>query len=464
MTLAIQTLHRQVTQQLQNHDGELTGKLKGNVAANKEGTFQGLTVTSGARDTEKAFAQEVLKHVQNIALSQDDVVALHKSATRFNHNNFDLRSIGHGESRLVALRSDQLTLNDAKILLDAALRQHGGKEAADNTRQQLDTPPPLPPRQAPVVPARDGRPALAQQHERLMGISPKMVVPVAVDPYGVETKQELSGRLSKLQNQLSPAANADRYLQASGGAKLNRFNDIQASKATAVRSDLNANYVQVGSHRSIACQYPLEAQLASHLQMLFDNRTPVLAVLASANEISDSKFKMPDYFRQSGQYGAISLASKHHESINLGDGIKADVYKLTLTMPGSGKKGITVPVVHVSNWPDKTAVSAEVTDKLSSLLEQKTQEQRALYEKAGSSAVGDDNKLLPVVLCRAGVGRTAQVIGAMAMHDPRNNQLSVEDVVSEMRTSRNGVMVQKEEQLDVLMALAEGQQRPLLKA
>ncbi|WP_429232714.1 hypothetical protein [Aeromonas salmonicida] len=158
MTLAIQTLHRQVTQQLQNHDGELTGKLKGNVAANKEGTFQGLTVTSGARDTEKAFAQEVLKHVQNIALSQDDVVALHKSATRFNHNNFDLRSIGHGESRLVALRSDQLTLNDAKILLDAALRQHGGKEAADNTRQQLDTPPPLPPRQAPVVPVRDGRP------------------------------------------------------------------------------------------------------------------------------------------------------------------------------------------------------------------------------------------------------------------------------------------------------------------
>lgn len=463
MTLAIQTLHRQVTQQLQNHDGELTGKLKGNVAANKEGTFQGLTVTNGARDTEKAFAQEVLKHVQNIALSQDDVVALHKSATRFNHNNFDLRSVGHGESRLVALRSDQLTLKDAKILLDAAMRQHGGKEAT-NARPQQDTPPPLPPRQAPALPPRGERPVMAQMHERLMGVAPKMVVPVAVDPYGAETKQELSGRLKKLQSQLSPAANASRYLQATGGAKLNRFNDIPASKATAVRSDLNANYVQVGAHRSIACQYPLEAQLESHLQMLFDNRTPVLAVLASANEIRNSDFKMPDYFRQSGQYGAISLASKHHESIDLGDGIKADVYKLALTMPGFGKKGITVPVVHVSNWPDKTAVSAEVTDKLSSLLEQKAQEQRAVYEKAGSSAVGDDNKLLPVVHCRAGVGRTAQVIGAMAMHDARNNQLSVEDVVSEMRTSRNGVMVQKEEQLDVLMALAEGQQRPLLKA
>lgn len=52
----------------------------------------------------------------------------------------------------------------------------------------------------------------------------------------------------------------------------------------------------------------------------------------------------------------------------------------------------------------------------------------------------------------------------MAMHEPRNNQLSVEDVVSSMRTSRNGVMVQKQEQLEVLMTLAQHQQRPLLRA
>lgn len=59
-----------------------------------------------------------------------------------------------------------------------------------------------------------------------------------------------------------------------------------------------------------------------------------------------------------------------------------------------------------------------------------------------------------MVHCRTGVGRTAQVIGAMAMHDPGNTQLSMEDVLSSMRTSRNGVMVQNQEQLEVLMTLA----------
>ncbi|MGU5698241.1 protein-tyrosine phosphatase family protein [Aeromonas allosaccharophila] len=443
MNLAIQTLHQHVSRLAKQQNGELTGKLRGGVAANTEGRFQGLTITTGARDTEKAFAREVLHHVQDIALNQDDVAALHKSAIRFNHNNFELRSIGNGQSQLVGLRSDQLTLKDAKTLLDAAMRQQGAQHHAAS---------------APAGPA------LAQQHERLMSAAPRMVTPAAVEPYGAQTKRALSSRLAGLQQQLQPSVQPDRYLQSPDGSKLNRFRDIQANKATAVRADLNANYVQVGAHRSIACQYPLESQLESHLQMLFDNRTPVLAVLASAHEIANPQFKMPDYFRQSGQYGAVSVKSDHKMSVDLGDGIQADVYQMALTMPGSGKKGIQVPVVHVSNWPDKTAVSAEVTEQISALLEQKTQEKRAIYEKAGSSAVGDANKLLPVVHCRAGVGRTAQVIGSMAMHDQRNAALSTEEVVSDMRTSRNGVMVQKQEQLDVLMTLAERQQRPLLRA
>ncbi|MGL4249055.1 MAG: protein-tyrosine phosphatase family protein [Aeromonas sp.] len=463
MNLTIQTLHQQVSLLAEQQNGELPGKLRDGVGANVQGTFQGLTVTNGARDTEKAFAQEVLRHVQNIALNQDDVAALFKSTSRFNYNNFELRSLGSGQSQLVGLRSDQLTLKDAKTLLDAAMRQQGAPHHVASAPAGQDAPP-LPPRRAPALPPRNAGPSLAQQHERLMSAAPRIVTPAAVEPYGAQTKRELSSRLAGLQQQLQPSVQPDRYLQSPDGSKLNRFRDIQANKATAVRADLNANYVQVGAHRSIACQYPLESQLEGHLQMLFDNRTPALAVLASAHEIANPQFNMPDYFRQNGQYGAMSVTSTHKESIDLGDGIQADVYQMALTMPGSGKNGIAVPVVHVSNWPDKTAVSAEVTEQLSALLEQKAQEKRAIYEKAGSSAVGDANKLLPVVHCRAGVGRTAQVIGSMAMRDPRNAALSTEEVVSDMRTSRNGVMVQKQEQLDVLMTLAERQQRPLLRA
>ncbi|WP_053305209.1 protein-tyrosine phosphatase family protein [Vibrio parahaemolyticus] len=272
-------------------------------------------------------------------------------------------------------------------------------------------------------------------------------------------KQKLFNRLNHLQAQLKPCFCPERYQQGDG---INRFRDIQANKSTAVRSDLNANYVQVGTHRSIACQYPFESQLEKHLQMLFDNRTPVLAVLASDEEISEPKNKMPDYFRQDRSYGAMNVRSKLSESIEIANDIHVDVYRMTLTQQDSGKKGIVIPVVHVRNWPDRQALNSDIVSNISSLIDKNMRDKVAMYVKAGSSAVGDVNKLLPVVHCRAGVGRTGLVIGSLAMNEQTNTHLSLEDVVAEMRLSRNGVMVQTSDQLDELVKIAQQQGRSLL--
>lgn len=435
MELSIQSLYNQVAM-LAEQNGESTGKLRVNVAANKEGSFQGRTVENGARISEQAFANKVLKHVKNVSLNLNEQAQLFESALRFNQNNFDLHPAGHGESRLVGLRSDQLTLQDAKVLLGAAIRQQ-----ASGTTQAA--------------------PRSPQHHERLMGAAPRVIEMPTAEPYGQAQKTELKDRLKSLQQQLHPSSTPERY---QNGTVVNRFKNIQANKATSVSPDLNANYVQVGEHRSIACQYPLKAQLENHLQMLFDNRTPVLAVLASADEIAKPENQMPKYFSQSRNYGQMAVTSKHDGTVELGKGIQADVFQMTLKQLDSRKRGIVVPVVHVKNWPDKRALAAEVTDRLAKLLDQITQEKVAMYTEARSTAVGDAKKLLPVVHCRAGVGRTGQVIGNMAMNDPRNANLSVEDVVSGMRQTRNEIMVQTSDQLDELVNLAQQKGRPLLRA
>ena len=269
----------------------------------------------------------------------------------------------------------------------------------------------------------------------------------------------LSQNLKRLQGNLRPQANDPRYLVSNNEQQLNRFTNILANANTAIRADLNANRVMIaGENAAIATQYPLAHQVESHLKMMVDNRTPVLAVLASSKEIATPGNKMPDYFSQSGTYGNIRTQSTEAGQIDLGDGVGASIHDLEIR---GYDKSITVKVVHVHNWPDKTAISADSTKRLAEELNKLNQQGVDKYTQLGSKAVNDPNKLLPVIHCRAGVGRTGQVIGAMAMQT-HGRELSVEQMVTDMRTTRNGIMVQKDEQLDTLVELAEQQGRPLL--
>ncbi|EDP57041.1 protein-tyrosine phosphatase Yop effector, partial [Vibrio sp. AND4] len=151
MGLSIQQLHTQVTH-LAQENGDATGKLRGAVAANTQGSFQGLTVSNGARETEKAFAMDILKHTSNIILNSYDQAELFSGSARLGKNNFVLEQVGGGQSRFVGLKSDQLTLRDAKILLEAAMRPP--------VPLRSNTPPPIQMGSdiPPPVPARNGTP------------------------------------------------------------------------------------------------------------------------------------------------------------------------------------------------------------------------------------------------------------------------------------------------------------------
>ncbi|WP_227317364.1 protein-tyrosine phosphatase family protein [Cedecea davisae] len=286
-------------------------------------------------------------------------------------------------------------------------------------------------------------------------------------------RNTLMSRMNVLQNQLLPAKDAhdERYLSPpmsnlrfppdfSGENSINRFGSIRAKASTAVGQQLNANKISIaGKNVAIACQYPLPDQVESYLKMLVDTRTPIVAVLASQSEIECAKNKMPDYFTQPKSYPCgITTESKLLGKIPLGMGVEAKVYRLEIR---GYDKGVAVNVLHVHNWPDKTAISAELTKNLANTINQLTKDGVERYKENGGRSINDPDKLLPVVHCRAGVGRTGQVIAAIAM-EKYDKKISLEKIVADMRNSRNGFMVQKEQQFDILIELAEQQGRPLI--
>ncbi|MDF8327538.1 hypothetical protein P5G63_03140 [Aeromonas salmonicida] len=119
---ALQILVNQQISQLGHADqaGRLGNSSRGNIS-------------SGASSQEHAFASAVLEQVRNIALNHQEVAGLLPHIA-----NFKLQQDTGGNAVLAGLRSNQLSLADAKLLLDVASRQ---------------LPPPLPERATKAAPA-----------------------------------------------------------------------------------------------------------------------------------------------------------------------------------------------------------------------------------------------------------------------------------------------------------------------
>ena len=273
------------------------------------------------------------------------------------------------------------------------------------------------------------------------------------------------GLFSQLQQQAGPAASGAAFINDLAGA---RFRDIPTAAATLVRAPdgapLPANRVQVGgANVAIASQYPTAGQLESYFGMLAANRTPVLVVLASDHDIAKSQGggnPLPPYFSQSGQYGKVAVSAREGSQTQLAGGLEVRAYQLAV-QDGGGKK-ISIPVLHVPNWADFGAQGPVALKALAEHVNAVKEKQIGVYQRGNSSALNDSDKLLPVIHCRAGVGRTGQLIAAAELLKPGAS--SLESIVGDMRRSRNHLMVQTAEQLNTLADLAQQQGRAVLAA
>ena len=225
-----------------------------------------------------------------------------------------------------------------------------------------------------------------------------------------------------------------------------RFN-IPHSADTSVKKELNANRITAGgNHIAIATQYPFAHQIEAQLQMLVDNYTPVLIVLASRSDIQNHL--LTEYFAGSASFGEIQTKSKFVDYIDLSHDIEAKVFSLTIS---GYKEGIQIPVLHIHNWPDHRTVSPETTEKLVELIDTTAQKSRTLLSNSEHPAMNNPSMMLPVIHCKAGVGRTGQTIAAMAMK--KYADLSLDVITRDLRISRNDKMIQTSIQMETLIKM-----------
>lgn len=236
-------------------------------------------------------------------------------------------------------------------------------------------------------------------------------------------------------------------------AERDRFNMPHCAE-TNVRDELNANRMVVnGKAIAIASQYPFEHQVEAQLKMIVDNCTPVMIVLASSKDIQNHL--MPEYFSGKGTYGEIQTSAKFVDYIDLENTIEAKVFALTIS---GYKDTIEVPVLHIANWPDHRTVSPETTTKLIELIGSTVAEKRAFHDSNNNPALAEPDMMLPVMHCKAGVGRTGQTLAALAMK--MFPELSLQSITKDLRASRNDLMIQTPRQMRTLVKLDELREKP----
>jgi hypothetical protein len=264
------------------------------------------------------------------------------------------------------------------------------------------------------------------------------------------------GLYAAMMRDVGPDGSDARYIDELPGS---RFYDVPTARATLVVAPdgtrLSANRVSIdGVEVAIACQYPTGDELPAFFDMLVANRTPLLLVLASEADLDDPDNDLPPYFRQEGCHGKREVIAPYGGAVTLAGGLEVESYSLEVEDVDAP---FAIPVLHVTNWRD---FSARDIPALKALVEQVEAIRQGPRLEAGAGERGTAGVGLPVVHCRAGVGRSGQFLAAAELL--KAGDCGLETIITDMRRSRSPLMVQTTAQLEALADLAASLGRPIL--
>lgn len=267
-----------------------------------------------------------------------------------------------------------------------------------------------------------------------------------------------------------------------------RYPDILTADSTMVSikdktgedTRLHANTVSVdGKTLALRCNYPLsEAEhLENHFRMLAQKQVPLCVVIATPDDMLNKR--LPNYFGQSQTHGDCNIVVKRPLDSNSANSKTANLvkygsldverYRIKFDYPSDSNEKVVhkTRFMHVTNWPDRTAVDANSIVDLAKSVRQTHIE--TLQERLASKSVEPktqkkikisaemlrDNPL--VIHCSAGVGRTGLLMGTIAalslvqQNEKRSAQEIATQIVQDMRLSASPTMVQTPEQFDALV-------------
>jgi hypothetical protein len=235
--------------------------------------------------------------------------------------------------------------------------------------------------------------------------------------------------------------------------------EIRKTNATL---EMNANIIKFNDKNfAVVAQYPtcntnqlipnMKQELTRHIQMLLDDQTPLLLVLASDTIMA--KNNMFPYFSQSRDYlydhvadfTRVRTLPSDLKQKNISQELNIASYQMKIVHADSSedyRSEHTLTVIHLKNAPDRMfALTATQLHDLIMLINQ---------------YIDKKTEGQPVIIDASGTGPAAQVVVAMNIYEQFKAQRSlsanhVADMVQELRMQRSSHMIETQNQFDALL-------------